>query len=172
MLGDNQGPKKTRAALKAMLISITSDTHRQAADDSSETSAALRGLRTALDPYAGSDLVGEVPAKFAARVLARSARETSPMAFVQKSSGPANAGSYAPASGQILGILKQMKEDFETNLAASQKDEAKGQEDYANLKAAKENEMGAGKDQIEDKVQELADTDEKLAQAKQDLEDT
>merc|ERR1719207_92103 len=32
--------------------------------------------------------------------------------------------------------------------------------------------MGAGKDMIEDKVQELADTDEKLANAKQDLEDT
>merc|ERR1719217_1504756 len=172
MLGDNQGPKKTRAALKAMLISITSDTHRQAADDSSETSAALRGLRTALNPYAGSELVGEVPAKFAARVLARSARETSPMAFGQKSSGPANAGSYAPASGQILGILKQMKEDFETNLAASQKDEAKGQEDYANLKATKEEQLAASKAKLEEMLQEQADNKKALFDCKEDLEMT
>merc|ERR1719473_280129 len=33
--------------------------------------------------------------------------------------------SYAPQSGQIFGILKQMKETFEANLSASQKEEMK-----------------------------------------------
>merc|ERR1712178_544220 len=40
------------------------------------------------------------------------------------------------------------------------------------LKAAKEAEIKAGQDQIDSKTQELADTDEKNAQAKEDLEDT
>ena len=31
--------------------------------------------------------------------------------------------SYAPQSGAIFGILKQMKETFETNLESSQKEE-------------------------------------------------
>jgi len=85
---------------------------------------------------------------------------------------PASAGSYAPASGAILGILKQMKEEFETNLAASQKEEVAGQADYESLKAAKETEIAAGKALIEVKTQELATTDENNAQAQQDLEDT
>merc|ERR1719311_368973 len=98
-------------------------------------------------------------------------------AFVQApedyfDASPTFKQSYAPASGQILGILKQMKETFESNLSQTQKDELSDSEGYESTKAAKENEMTAGKDQIEDKVQELADTDEKLAQAKQDLEDT
>merc|ERR1719428_305089 len=35
--------------------------------------------------------------------------------------------SYAPQSGQIFGILKQMKETFETNLSSSQKEEMQAQ---------------------------------------------
>jgi chromosome segregation ATPase len=89
--------------------------------------------------------------------------------FVQQAP---SAGSYAPASGQILGILKQMLETFESNLSQTQKDELQGSSDYENLKASKENEIGAGQDQIEAKTQELATTDEKNAQAKVDLEDT
>merc|ERR1719324_1477908 len=80
--------------------------------------------------------------------------------------------SYAPQSGAIFGILKQMKETFETNLSSSQKEEMQSQAAYDDLKAAKESEIQAGSDQKDTKTQELADTDEKLAQAKQDLEDT
>merc|ERR1719488_209370 len=80
--------------------------------------------------------------------------------------------SYAPQSGQIFGILQQMKETFEANLAASQKEEMENQKAYEDLKAAKEAEIQAGQEQIETKTQELADTDEKLAQSKQDIEDT
>jgi len=90
-------------------------------------------------------------------------------AFVQQAP---SAGSYAPASGQILGILKQMLETFESNLSQGQKEELQGSEDYENLKAAKEHEIGAAQDQIDVKTQELATTDEKNAQAKTDLEDT
>merc|ERR1712188_358409 len=80
--------------------------------------------------------------------------------------------SYAPQSGEIFGILKQMKETFETNLSSSQKEEMANQKAYEDLKAAKEDEIAAGQAQIDSKTQELADTDEKNAQAKEDLEDT
>jgi len=80
--------------------------------------------------------------------------------------------SYAPQSGQIFGILKQMKETFETNLSSSQKEEMQAQAAYEDLKAAKEAEIKAGTELKDTKTQELADTDEKLAQSKQDLEDT
>merc|ERR1719182_262077 len=80
--------------------------------------------------------------------------------------------SYAPQSGEIFGILKQMKETFETNLSSSQKEEMANQKAYEDLKAAKEAEITAGQNQIDTKTQELATTDEKNAQAKQDIEDT
>merc|ERR1711920_886559 len=80
--------------------------------------------------------------------------------------------SYAPQSGEIFGILRQMQETFEANLATAQKEEQANQKAYEELKAAKEAEIAAGKAQIETKTQELADTEEALAQAKEDLIDT
>merc|ERR1719372_36340 len=67
--------------------------------------------------------------------------------------------SYAPQSGEIFGILTQMKETFESNLAASQKDEMASQKAYEDLKAAKEEEIAAGQSQIDTKTTELAETD-------------
>merc|ERR1740133_876846 len=90
-------------------------------------------------------------------------------AFVQ---APASAGSYAPQSDEIFGILNQMKETFETNLSSSQKEEMANQKAYEDLKAAKEDEIAAGQDQADTKTQELADADEKNAQSKEDMEDT
>merc|ERR1711964_47403 len=80
--------------------------------------------------------------------------------------------SYAPQSGEIFGILKQMLETFENNLSASQKEEMANQKAYEDLKAAKEDEIAAGQEQIDTKTQELATTDEKNANSKQDLDDT
>merc|ERR1719389_804325 len=53
--------------------------------------------------------------------------------------------SYAPQSGQIFGILKQMKEEFEKDLASLQEGEKKAAEDFAKLKLAKETELAAEK---------------------------
>merc|ERR1712129_490219 len=80
--------------------------------------------------------------------------------------------SYAPQSGEIFGILTQMLETFEANLSQSQKEEMENQKAYEDLKAAKEAEIAAGQEQIDKKTSELADTDEKNAAAKEDIEDT
>jgi len=98
-------------------------------------------------------------------------------AFIQSpqdyfDAAPTFKQSYAPQSGEIFGILKQMKETFETNLADTQKDEQANQKAYEDLKAAKEEEIAAGQDQLDKKTEEQASTDEKLANAKEDLEDT
>merc|ERR1719297_345616 len=80
--------------------------------------------------------------------------------------------SYAPQSGEIFGILKQMKATFEENLSQSQKEEMANQKAYEDLKAAKEDEIAAGQAQIDTKTQELATAEANLAQAKEDIEDT
>jgi hypothetical protein len=78
----------------------------------------------------------------------------------------------APQSGAIFGILKQMKETMETDLSTSQKDEEKAKVDFAEMSADKKKEIDSAKELIDAKFVELADTDEKNALAKKDLEDT
>jgi uncharacterized small protein (DUF1192 family) len=90
-------------------------------------------------------------------------------AFLQQ---PAGFQSYAPASGQIFGILKQMKETFESNLSDSQKEEVKAAKDFADLKASKTKEMESARAMVDSKTQELAQTEEDNAAAKQNKVDT
>merc|ERR1719271_1865138 len=71
--------------------------------------------------------------------------------------------SYAPQSGQIFGILNQMKEDFEVNLSEAQKSEAKAKAEYDSLKAAKEDEMATGRKLIVSIDGQIAETQDQLA---------
>jgi len=116
--------------------------------------------------------------------LVTSAQREAVTAFVE-SSGSSSTGKYSllqqgaefsPAhsssSGGILGVLKGMKESFETNLAASQKEEETNQADYESLKKAKTDEINAGTDLADKKSTEKGNTDQKHAQDSQDLEDT
>jgi chromosome segregation ATPase len=103
------------------------------------------------------------------KIPALHAQNDAVSAFLQQ---PAGFQSYAPASGQIFGILKQMKETFESNLSQSQKDELAAQEAFSQLKASKLAEIAAAKKQLENKTVELAETDEALATAKTNLEET
>jgi len=110
------------------------------------------------------------------RVLTRSERQAAANFLLAPTdyfdAQPTFKQSYAPQSGEIFGILRQMKETFEANLAESQKEELANQKAYEDLKAAKEEEILAGQTQNDAKTQQLAETDEKLAQSKQDIEDT
>jgi chromosome segregation ATPase len=98
--------------------------------------------------------------------------------FLQEASGAMSflaipgMKSYAPQSGQIFGILKQMQEDFEATLDKTQKAEKKAVSDYETLKAAKEDEIAAGKAAINQFDADIAETTEKHATALQELQDT
>merc|ERR1712228_342548 len=99
-------------------------------------------------------------------VLTHSERKAA-NAFIQApedyfDASPTFKQSYAPQSGEIFGILRQMKETFEANLSDAQKEEMANQKAYEDLKAAKEAEIAAGQAQIDTKTQELADTDEQF----------
>merc|ERR1719247_1976047 len=92
--------------------------------------------------------------------------------LLQEGSGGPTYAAYKPQSGQIFGILKQMKETFETDLSNSQKEEIASEEAYQELKEAKEEQIATGTASQEEKEQQLAQTDETLAQAKEEKEDT
>jgi hypothetical protein len=146
--------------------------------------SALKSALTVLQKHQGAALI-QLPAdhmKGVAATVKRAMDMHSDMISLTKSekaavasfiqAQPSSDGSYAPASGQIFGILEQMKETFETNLAATQKDENANQELFESVKAAKDAELAAGRKQIDTKTEELATTDEKNAEAKQNVKDT
>jgi len=80
--------------------------------------------------------------------------------------------SYAPQSGQIFGILKQMKEDFDVDLGQEQASEKKAVEEFQALKAAKLSEIDTAKKAIIQFDQDLAALAEQNAEALKELEDT
>mmetsp|Transcript_948 Transcript_948/g.2068 ORF Transcript_948/g.2068 Transcript_948/m.2068 type:complete len:663 (+) Transcript_948:88-2076(+) len=116
-------------------------------------------LRTALAGH--SDIMRDIDS--------RNGRAITSLLQIQQ---PAHFDSYAPQSGQIFGILNEMKEQFEKNLAAARTSELAAKENYAQLKSSKEEEISAAQDSISEKESDLADSNEDLANAKSDLEDT
>merc|ERR1719478_1710651 len=93
-------------------------------------------------------------------------------AFLQESQGEGYNPEYQSQSGGIFGVLQQMKETFETNLAQSQQEETTNQQAYEGMKAAKTAEIAAGNDQVDTKTQEMAEAGEKKAQANQEQQQT
>merc|ERR1719163_1227527 len=72
---------------------------------------------------------------------------------------PKQALVQAAPSAEIFGVLKQMKEGFETNLGQSQAEEMKAQSEFEGVRAGKEKEIAAGSAQIDSKTAVLADTE-------------
>merc|ERR1719478_639369 len=101
-----------------------------------------------------------------AEILAPSDRDVL-QAFLQ---GKLKAGSAQ--GGEIMGVLKQMKTEFESNLADMQGDESKSVTEFGELKEAKTSEILAGEKMIKEKTALLGKTKVQLAEAKEDLEDT
>jgi len=78
---------------------------------------------------------------------------------------------YASQSGEILGIMKQMKEEMEADLSEAQKEEADRAAAFDELRAAKTDEIAAGEKLLEEKKAELAQAEFDVANAKEDLEE-
>jgi len=78
----------------------------------------------------------------------------------------------ALGSGQILGILKQMKENMENELADVTKSDAESSKSFEALIAAKEKELASSQGAVESKVERMAETGISIVQMKEDLDDT
>jgi len=84
----------------------------------------------------------------------------------------AGSSSYSAASSSIFGLLETMKSQIDRDLAAAHKAEINAEIGFQKLRANKEGEIQAGAQSIEEKTAELAETNQNVAQAKEDLEDT
>lgn len=80
--------------------------------------------------------------------------------------------SYNAQSGEIVGILKQMKEEMEGDLKESQGKEAGSASTFAEMRTAKTAAIEASEKMEEQKEAEKAETDNLIAEAKEDLGQT
>jgi hypothetical protein len=87
-------------------------------------------------------------------------------AFLSSSQG------YAPASGQIVGILKQMTDTFNKELDEATAAEEAAIKAYEELMAAKQKEVEALTKAIEEKMVRLGKVQVEIVEMKEDLDDT
>merc|ERR1719160_2441775 len=90
------------------------------------------------------------------------------VAFLQGS----QQDEYAPASGEIVGILKQLKDEMEKDLSELIAQEEAAKKAYEELMAAKKTEVETLTKAIEEKLVRVGELGVKIAEMKNDLEDT
>jgi len=84
----------------------------------------------------------------------------------------AGVRSYNARSGEIYGVLAEMKAEFERKLAAAQKNEISAAIAFQHLRASKLGELAAATAQKDQKEARLAEAQKKAAEAKEDIEAT
>jgi septal ring factor EnvC (AmiA/AmiB activator) len=82
------------------------------------------------------------------------------------------SGEYAPKSGEITGILKEMTDTMSKTLSEAESDEAQSIKSFDELMAAKTKEVQALSKTIEAKTVRIGDLAVEIAQMKADLSDT
>jgi peptidoglycan hydrolase CwlO-like protein len=82
------------------------------------------------------------------------------------------SGEYAPASGQIVGILKQMTDTMEADLASATAEEEASIKEFDGLMAAKTKQINTLTKEIETKTARIGELGVQLVTEKEDLDDT
>jgi len=126
----------------------------QASESSTQSGAA------SVDGWSSSDM----------SVLRRAMKSAS--SFMQEKNGHGYYPSYNAQSGEIFGVLKQLKEEMMKDNLEAQAIEAKRAGMFDELRKAKTSEIEAGEKMAEEKEDEKAQTDNALAEAKEDIGQT
>merc|ERR1740138_816277 len=110
----------------------------------------------------------QTPAASRVLRLAQKRQEDDLVSFL---SGAQSEG-YAPASGEIVGILKQMKDEMDADFAEAKAAEEAAIKAYDELMAAKTKEVNALTKAIEEKMQRSGELAVEIVEMKNDLGDT
>merc|ERR1719473_282903 len=172
--------KSDRETAKADLDGATTLREKEAAElaatkaDSETNIASLSSAIPAIEKGMSASSLLQMPAGRKLEKLVESYTNMDPMdrrqimAFLQQGSGDEEMSA---GSGEILGILKQMKEEMESNLAGAEKDEAAAVEGFASLKSSKETEIEVATEAIETKTGRSGELAVSVVQTKDALED-
>merc|ERR1719389_1117573 len=80
--------------------------------------------------------------------------------------------NYAPKSGEIVGILKTMKDEMEKDFSDASAEESQAKADFESLVTSKKKEIEALTKAIESKTMRVGELGVKVAEMENDLEDT
>merc|ERR550514_1840400 len=175
---DVETAKASRAAAEAAIEAATAQRNKENGahtKESSDLTANIGALSGAI-PAIEKGMAGGFLQTKAASVLRRLSVQMD-MSSVDRDTlvnflALKSKAGYVPQSGEILGILKQMKDEMEADLKTANADEAAALGSYDGLVAAKKSEIATLGSEIEDKLTRLANTGVSLAEQKNDKEDT
>merc|ERR1719456_2170779 len=171
------GHKQDREGAQGDIEEATVIREKEAAEfaatkaDSETNIAAMGSAIPALEKGMGGAALLQLPGASGLHKLVESYPNMDPMdrrnalAFLEES------GDYAPQSGQIVGILKAMKDDMEASLKEAVADEDKAVAGFGDLKASKEKEVEMATEAIETKMARAGELAVSVVQSKDALED-
>jgi septal ring factor EnvC (AmiA/AmiB activator) len=168
--------QKERTDAKAAIASATAIRDKEAAAFATETAelkgylSQISGAVAALEKGMGGSFLQTAAATALRRAVdkAENVSDDDKELVLSFLSGKT---SYAPKSGEITGILKQMGDSFAADLKAAEEAEATAVKEFEALVAAKAKEIEALTVSIEAKLQEVGDLGTSIVQMKADFED-
>jgi len=169
--------KESRAAAKNSIEEATAIREKEAAEfaeESSEYDVNVDALTKAIAAIE-KGMAGSFIQTPAAQVLQHIISSSSNIGGYERdaiTSFLSADASYAPASGEITGILKQMKDDMMGDLADISKQEDEAKKAYGELVAAKEKEIAAATKAIEGKTTRIGELGVEIVNIGNDIEDT
>merc|ERR550532_2389664 len=168
----------SRAAAKDAMAKATAVREKEASTFASEKSdyetniAAINKAVAALEKGAGSSFLQTRTAATLRKIaISVEMSDMDRQDLVSFLSGR-QLGGYAPQSGQITGILKQMGDTMKKGLADTTADEESAIKTYEGLMSAKTKEVKSLTASIEAKTTQIGETGVSLVQMKEDLSDT
>jgi septal ring factor EnvC (AmiA/AmiB activator) len=160
-----------RSAAKTAMGEATALREKEAAafakelsEDSTNIAATAKAM-TAVEQGMGAAFL-QTPTASILRRVAEKRQEEDVLSFLSSGEG------YAPASGEIVGILKTMHDEMAADIAEEKAAEAAAIKAYDELTAAKTKEVNALTKAIEEKMTRAGELGVEIVQMKNDLGDT
>jgi len=174
---DLKSHKAEREDAKQAIVDATAIREKQAAEyaktkgDGDQNFDAMTKAIAALEAGVGAGFVQTSSAGVIGKLVQGSAdlSEEQKQTFASFLAG---STSYAPISGEVIGMLKQMKDTLFADLAAAEKAEKEAIAAFEELKAAKMAQIDALTKAIEEKSTRLGQISVEIVNMKEDVEDT
>jgi len=177
---DLKGAQESRAEAKAAVAKATAIREKEAAAFAQESGefktniAAMTKATAAVSKGMGSAFLqtstGSVVKQLSITMDLSSIDREMLTGFLTQGQG--EASGYAPASGAIVGILKQMTETMEKDLASATSEEQASLKSFTEMMAAKSKEIDTLTKEIETKIARVGELGVELVTMREDLDDT
>jgi outer membrane murein-binding lipoprotein Lpp len=174
---DLKSAQTDRAAAKSAMAEATNLRAKEAGvfaalkAESDANIAAVTKATAAIEKGMGGSFL-QTSAAQTLKTLVLAQNDMSDMDREELTSFLSGSSDYAPASGQITGILKQMEDTMVKELAEATATETTAIQTFDALMAAKEKEVNALTAAIEEKMVRLGELQVAIVEMKEDLDDT